>query len=179
MPFVPAALHSALVMSSGNAGTVSGKYVHSHGTGSPASSQCPEGVSFPIEVSRATPQSAVGSALKPGVSIPVDKRIAAPRPSASIVGTCKPTCLMICPSVFAPVSGKSPLKKSPASGAPPHPALSRTIKNARAISGSPHAQVRFSRVGSMKGQSRHELPAPRDLPALHAQHEYAQGAALL
>ena len=52
MPGSFASAISASVSAFGNAGTVSGKYVHSNVTGTPAISQWPDGVSLPLEVSR-------------------------------------------------------------------------------------------------------------------------------
>ena len=87
VPGRPARAISGAVTSAGIAGSVRGKKCQSQGTGTPASSQWPEGVSLPRETSVAAAQIAADGSGMPGVSAPEAARIAGASPSAASDGT--------------------------------------------------------------------------------------------
>ena len=179
MPVVPAARSTSATISGGNAGMRSGKTCQSHGTGSPASSQWPDGVSLPGLISIAVPQSPVGLASRPGTAAPEASRTAAPRPRASSVGRRSGPSTRSAAHhsarwarVFAPSS-----PNAAASGAPPQPTESSTTRNARLTAAPPAPRAAESRRrGSASSPPPRRGPRPR--PHRHRPRGRVRGARL-
>ena len=89
MPGSAPSAMSASVSAGGKQGTLWAKYPQANGTGVPAISQWPEGVSLPAERSIPMPKDAVPPASdRPGGSRPVAIRQALPSPMAQRWGRC-------------------------------------------------------------------------------------------
>ena len=146
MPVSVASPISASVRSSGKQGIVLGKKPQSKLTGTPAISQCPDGVSLPLEISMPWPQRPVMSAAWAiRGSEPRESRAAAPSPNRARLGTAsgperspgrsaRPSAhaAAMWPKVSAPAS-----PNRTASSAPPMPNESMTSRSPRFMGFAP------------------------------------------